>query len=864
MSIQEIKPYSTIREIKDFFKSINVVYTFPNKDGYILRLKKYKDLYTFPWRDDQNEVIQSYFEQKTNFYVINGIFGCGKTTLLLALVVRSILEKAYTPEDIMFISFNVCIRDELKSKLRKFGFKGRISVRTFDSIIFQICKINGYPHMDLPNYDGKRRFVYDLCREDRQEKIEFQPKVIFIDEVQDLEKQTLKVFQTFFPMSKIVFAGDVFQSVQKEPRESLLWHLLHTKDESLSITKFYMKETPRVPKKILSSLQVALSDYYPEFVSEIGDWRSSNEISGEKTEWKRFYSYTQLFGAMTDFAREHSPENVMILPFSSAITVKGNMGDVARFRRHFIAEGLNVNKNHKRMEDGKIFLSTANSSKGLERDYVLVALTFPLERAFSNFSDDLVMNLVTVAMTRAKKKVLFYVPAYEDKFSRVLTFFKDSPKPDKDRIRKGKTMKEFVFQDYVDMELCVTELIRQSIISYDTRIEVKETIKMYESDSLFKAPIAAKRPIMDTEEDKSFVGVMIENLITSTWSGKWPGIGDIENLRNHPLYCHIFKRIETGFKKYQSFIASHKMENDDDHFKGVYLYSQIHIAMYNKIFINFGKEILDNMKRYWSFLKREVRYLKPESDKISIQGNLRMPWVTGIADTIFVKDYGKGDELNLWEIKASVSPDWKDDALTQVFLYSLMTGKSWSRLSLINPFRNERCYFHFNSRKVMTLRNQIYKDALTWNFNCYLAKNYNKRCPTVFPTENKLFLQAVEDDLGVRQLTLVEFLSPTKMFVKQNIYFKREYPEDEKMNRSKKLCRESETEFDDKFFQKYKTYEIMDMTTFFKEVITDEIDLKEYLGYCRNPELKYELDFEDSLVILFCKLTVISQKFKII
>ena len=65
------------------------------------------------------------------------------------------------------------------------------------------------------------------------------------------------------------------------------------------------------------------------------------------------------------------------------------------------------------------------------------------------------------------------------------------------------------------------------------------------------------------------------------------------------------------------------------------------------------------------------------------------------------------------------------------------------------------------------------------------------------------------------------------MFVKQNIYFKREYPEDEKMNRSKKLCRESETEFDDKFFQKYKTYEIMDMTTFFKEVITDEIDLKE-------------------------------------
>lgn len=864
MSIQTIQAHSTIREIKTFFKSIDVVHTFQNKDAYATRLKMYKDLYTFPWREDQNDVIQSYFEQKTKFYVVNGIFGCGKTTLLLALVVRSILERTYKPEEIMFISFNVCIRDELKSKLRKFGFKGRICVRTFDSIVFEICKINGYPHMDLPNYDGKRRFVYDLCREESQVHLSFQPKVIFIDEVQDLEKQTLKVFQTFFPESKIVFAGDVFQSVQREPRESLLWHLLHTDDDTLDITRFYMKETPRVPKKILSSLQEALTDYYPEFVREIGDWRSSNEISGEKTEWKRFYSYSQLFGAMTDFAKEHSPENVMILPFSSAITVKGNMGDVARFRRHLIGEGLDVNKNHKRMEDGKIFLSTANSSKGLERDFVLVALTFPLERAFSNFSDDLVMNLVTVAMTRAKRKVLFYVPAYEDKFSRVLTFFKDSPKPDKDKIRKGKTMKEFVFQDYIDMELCVTELIRQSIVSYDTRIRVKETIKMYESDSLFKTPIAAKRPIMQTDEDKAFVGVMIENLITSTWGGKWPGIGDIENLRNHPLYCHIFKRIETGFKKYQKFIASHSIENDNDHFKGVYLYSQLHIAMYNKLFINFGDEILSNMRNYWSFLKKEIRFLRPASDKMSIQGNLRMPWVTGIADTIFVKDYGKGDELNLWEIKASISPDWKDDALTQVFLYALMTGKSWSRLSLINPFRNERCYFHFNSRKVMSLRNQIYKDVLTWNFNCYLAKNYNKRCPTVFPTENKLFLQAVEDDLGVRQLTLVEFLSPTKMFVKENIYFKREYPEDEKMNRSKKLCRESEVEFDKSFFQKYKTFEIMDMTTFFKEVVTEEINLKEHLGYVRNPELKYELDFEDSLVILFCKLTVVSQRFKII
>ena len=39
------------------------------------------------------------------------------------------------------------------------------------------------------------------------------------------------------------------------------------------------------------------------------------------------------------------------------------------------------------------------------------------------------------------------------------------------------------------------------------------------------------------------------------------------------------------------------------------------------------------------------------------------------------KEEMKYDELNLWELKASIANDWKDDALSQVALYALMTGK---------------------------------------------------------------------------------------------------------------------------------------------------------------------------------------------
>ena len=859
---------TTIAEMKHFLKTIGSTYCFSSKQRYLDRIQTINSYLTFPWREDQKNILDHFLQNnQTKYYVINGIFGCGKTTLLLGILINSFIKKIHKPTECMFISFNVAIKNEIKRKLKLYGFSSKVEVSTFDSIIYKICELYNYPHLKLPNFDGKRRFVYNICKEikngDKQllEILE-NINVIFIDEVQDLEYQCFEIFDTFFSHCKIVFAGDIFQSIQKEPRESLLWYLLHTDKED--VNRFYMKETPRVPKKILSSLQKTLIEYYPEFESEIVEWKSSNEISSEKVEWKRFYSYSQLFEICKEFIKKHGETNVMILTFSSAITVKGAMGDLARIRRNLLGEGIKVNKNHKRLEEDKVFLSTSNSSKGLERDHVLALLTFPLERAFSNFSDDLVMNLITVAMTRAKRDVVFYVPAYQDKFSKVLDYFKDSPKPDKEKIREGKTMKEFVFQDYIDMELCVTELIRQSIINYDTRIEIKDMIKVYESDSLFKTQISAKRPIMETEEEKATVGILIENLITSTWGGRWPQMEDIKVLQNHPLYCHIFKKIESSYKKYQAFIRQNTMDNMENHFNGIYLYSQLHVAMYNKIFINFGKEILDNMRRYWSHLRPKISALKPESDKISIQTNLRMPWVTGVADTVFVKDYGKGDELNLWEIKASISPDWKDDALTQVFLYALMTGKSWSRLSLINPFRNERCYYHFNSRKVMTLRNKVYRDVLTWNFNCYLAKNYNKRCKQVFPTENLLFVQSIKDDKGIAQMSVVEFLSPTKMFVKENVYFKRDFEEDEKLTRSQKLCKESEIEWSTDYLSKYKTYQLWDMEIKFKELVVEEIKFDEYLGYQKNPELRYALDFSDSLVVLFCKMVIISQKFKII
>lgn len=849
----------TIATMKRVLKHYELSHCFRTKDEYVKRIEKLKSLINFPWREDQKIVLDTFLSTESKYFVINGIFGCGKTTLLIGMMINSIIRQKYKTHEMMFISFNVCIRNELQRKLREYGFKSKIKVRTFDSIIYEICKNHNYKYLDLPNFDGKRRFAYDLTDKEHND-LEFIPKVIFVDEVQDLEKQTLKIFKSFYKNTRIIFAGDIFQSIQKEPRESLLWHMLNEED---NVEKYYMKQTPRVPKPILSMLKTTLTSFYPEFTSEIDQWNSLNTVSESEIEWNRFYGYNQLFDICENFVNTYEEKDCMILTFSSAITVKGALGDLSRLRNRLLVN-YELNTDHKKLKPDKLFLSTANSSKGLERDYVLVILTFPLEKAFVNFSNDIVMNLITVALTRAKKKVIFYVPAYSDKYSVVLKHFKDCPEPNKKKIREGKNLHEFEWKDYMNIESGVTELIRQSIIKYDTRIKLKDFVKQYHTDKLFEAECSAKRPIPVCEEQKAFVGIIIENLITSTWSNKWPMPLDDNVIKSNPLYVHCLKKIETSIKKYKKFIRKNSLKDVNKQFEGIYLYSQLHVAVFNKLFIGFSDNFKQTLNNYWCQLKGKIIALRPK-DKITVQNNLKMPWLTGIADVIEKgetknREGKKLDDFTVWEIKASVDYKWKDDALTQAILYCLMTGKSWSRIILINPFRNERALYYFDSKKIMWLRNLVYTDILTWNLNCYLAKNVNHKAKT-FNTQNKLFvcLNTYEDQPC--QLTCIEFLSPTKVFVKENTYFYVDIEDPD--TRIKKLINQSEEIYSEDYLNKYSTYEIITLDNIINDLLPENaVSVSD--NYAKTLEDQtYELDFSDGLVNLITELSNLNVYYKL-
>ena len=153
----------TVSEMKDILKNTGGYYCLKNKNAYIDRVKTFKNILNFPWRNDQKDILNEFLKFEKKMYIIQGVFGSGKTSLLLGMLIQGILKNLFKPEEILFISFNISIRNEIKRKLKSYGISSKVKVRTFDSIIYEICKISKYKYLDLPNFEGKRKFVYIIC-----------------------------------------------------------------------------------------------------------------------------------------------------------------------------------------------------------------------------------------------------------------------------------------------------------------------------------------------------------------------------------------------------------------------------------------------------------------------------------------------------------------------------------------------------------------------------------------------------------------------------------------------------------------------------------------------------------------------------
>lgn len=787
---QALSDTTSVSGAQKILKQLGTKHSFKTRADLEEFLLKLQWPYTMPWRSEQKSCLEAFCSPSWKELIIQAIFGGGKTTMMLAMIQHLALHGHPHGEGIQVLAFNVCIKNEIRKKLRFLGNKFRI--QTFDSLIYQLCAELGYENLKALDFTGKRKFIQqNLAKITAVETIHY----VFVDEAQDLEKVACDVLRKRFPNAKRVFVGDVFQSIQKEPRESMLWHLLRRPDHQ-EVIRFRMSETPRVPEPVLKEIRGALLRFYPEFSDTIRSWISSSALAAplhKPIVWHSFETYKEVYEDLVRFIEEKGPENVMVLTFSSAITVRGVLGDVSRVRQFLMQRGIPVNTNHKNMKEGAVFLSTANSSKGLERDHVFGFLTFPLELAFANFSDDLVVNLMTVALSRCKKSVEMYVPRFNDRFSKVLTLYDACPKPLlKPCLKSGgktnpKTLSDAVFEDkredkrvMLEKEHAITEALRLSILSFSTKQELKSFVKRYRVQPLSQESVRGARL---TEEDCTFSGLVFETLVLGTWKNSWPDNGAVSGLFQHH---DMFASFQAKIKKMRNAFISFR--NQHPHFatlpiaqqvNGACLYSALHLACFQKIFWRHNDALVEKIAGHWARIRGAIASFRPadaELGHLKVQHNLSMPFLNGIGDAILIPPKTSNALVEVFEIKASKSNDWQENALMQSILYGMALGRSLFRVHLVNVFHKEAQSFVVNfNQDFFRVRELVLSDIREWNLNCFLAKNatHHDQSKKTMNIRNTFFLDGhetpqaeltIEEGGAPPQFFLAEIVSPTKTF----------------------------------------------------------------------------------------------------
>jgi hypothetical protein len=384
------------------------------------------------------------------------------------------------------------------------------------------------------------------------------------------------------------------------------------------------------------------------------------------------------------------------------------------------------------------------------------------------------------------------------------------------------------------MEHNVTELLRQSILEYDRRVYFKSFIKKtIQTEVMKETPPSLPKSCLTSEEERCFVGVCIEVLMTSIWLNKYPDTPSLSEIESNVYYSHCITRIQSLRKlyMYRKKTNSKKPSSSFSFFETIFIYTELFIAIQHKIFFYFTESQKQDLFHYWKQYRNHVNLIRPlESTKFKPQSNVKMPLLTGIADGIYNEQ-----QKHIYEIKASIKSDWKEDAFIQAFCYGIMLGQAWFQIDLVNLFKNKRFQYIIFIDNVKKVRSKLLYDILVWNFSSYLAKS---NLGSFINLEQYLFIHYEWDVLEnkISEIVVIRMLSPTKFHIDFHTFDDldgfQSYLTDFNHDKSKFVYCGKDTE---DIFR--KQCQIPDHIRFEKDVITTEILFPmedERLDFLRN------------------------------
>ena len=155
-----------------------------------------------------------------------------------------------------------------------------------------------------------------------------------------------------------------------------------------------------------------------------------------------------------------------------------------------------------------------------------------------------------------------------------------------------------------------------------------------------------------------------------------------------------------------------------------------------------------------------------------------------------------------------------------------------------------------------------------------------------FNTENKLFIHIFYEKDNISQFSIIRMLSPTKIQLLCDQYFNHNVERNKKMSKREKLQLDSEIDIS-KSFDKineilnsnvYCNYEIWSMNNIdtikskinrnindSKDLFGEDItDIQKTLSYEKNKDLKYSLDFDDSVTQNISRMCHLSTIYKLL
>ncbi|QGS51486.1 UvrD-helicase domain-containing protein [Spiroplasma tabanidicola] len=349
---------------------------------------------------EQEDIINNIL---TKNIIVEAVAGSGKTTTALEMA------KRYLDKKFLLVTYNKDLKQDTREKVVKQNLNN-IIVENYHSITMKYYGIRNAANDDA---------VLDVIENDLALAYDFIPDVLILDEVQDMNISFYKLIKKLLrdlnnEQISICVLGDRKQTLYRFMKSD--YRYLELADEIFTYSKkewirLKLTESFRVPNKVCDFLNKCF--YKTEFIK-------SNNINNVPIDYLIYdpYNIDQVSNIILNNIEIYGIKNTFLLANSlqtnSNINPLNNILNSVNDKFALFLKEKDIKTNDKNLKKNKLEITTINSTKGREKDLVIVYGfdEFYFKAYAKDENNKIPSDKFYVAITRAKQKVILLNTAW--------------------------------------------------------------------------------------------------------------------------------------------------------------------------------------------------------------------------------------------------------------------------------------------------------------------------------------------------------------------------------------------------------------------------------------------------------------------